>query len=108
VTEDNVIDREDQDCHINEEPSGKIKRSAYLEYCTTGSVGAPTRKGITIGCGNRRNKSMPQTDRLGGGKDITTTSHRAGGIIHVRKEHPGLGAMPMDNIYVRRIGTSSD
>jgi hypothetical protein len=53
VTEDNVTAREDQDDCRNEEPSGRRKSGAGIEDRMTGSVGAPTGKGRTIGHGNR-------------------------------------------------------
>jgi hypothetical protein len=40
------------------------KSSAGTKDHTIGSVGASTRKGRTVGHGNRHNKSTPRTDRL--------------------------------------------
>jgi hypothetical protein len=67
VTEDNVTTREDQDDCRNEECSRRRKSSAGTKDRTTGSVGAPIGKGITVGHGNQHREIMSQTYRLGGG-----------------------------------------
>jgi hypothetical protein len=59
--------RENQDDRIYEEPSGRRKNGTGTKDCTTCLDGATIGKGRTIGRGNRRNESMYQTYRIGGG-----------------------------------------
>jgi hypothetical protein len=42
-----------------------------------------------VGHGDRCNKSVHRTDRIGGGRNLKTSSHYAGGRSHDREEQPG-------------------
>jgi hypothetical protein len=57
--EDNFPTREYQDCRRNDEPSSRRKSGVGTKDRTIGSIGAPTRKGGTIGHGNRCSESAP-------------------------------------------------
>jgi hypothetical protein len=84
VTEDNVTAREDQDCRRNEDPTGREKSGADAENCKTGSVGAHAGEGGVVGRGDRCIQIEHIEYRLGGGRDINTSNHRAGGRSHDR------------------------
>jgi hypothetical protein len=95
TTEDDVTSREDQDDHKNEEFTSRGEGSTSAKDGTTGSIGAPTRKGGAAGHRDRRNKAENRVDRLGRG--TTTTKLSCTGGKHSRKEQLGLGAVPENN-----------
>jgi hypothetical protein len=88
TTENNVPSRKDQNCCRDEEPTRRRKSGAYTKDGNTGSVEALTREGRADGRGDRCSEIAHQADRIGGGRDIKTSSHRAGSRGNDREEQP--------------------
>jgi hypothetical protein len=75
TTKSDVTARKYQNYHGYENLTSRGKGSTNAKYDTTGSVGAPARKGIIVGHHDRHTKIECRVYHSGRRRDSTKTSH---------------------------------
>jgi len=97
VTENNVTARKNKKNCGDENLTSRGKGSTNAKDDVTGSVGAPVRKGRTVGCRYQCSKIECRAHRSGRRRATTKIIHCETRGRYGLKEHPSLGAVPKNH-----------